>query len=77
MAVTTPLLGRVLRNQCTVIAVTELNDEEAVVLAITNGQSGHPYATWIMRLSDHETFWGEYSFTMTDAMQSYTRRGGK
>lgn len=76
-APTTRQLGDTLRNRCTIIAITELNADEAIVLAITNGQSGHPYATWVMRLSGGETFQGEYLFTMTDAFASYTARGGK
>lgn len=70
-------LGATLPNGTTLIAITEIAPNEAIVMALTNGRSGHAYATWAMRLDDNMCFGGDYSNTLSEAYESYTARGGK
>jgi hypothetical protein len=66
--------GTRLPNGARVIAARKVNDEEAVVLALTEGMAGHPYATWRMDLETGHTYWGEYLMTLNEAVASLLER---
>lgn len=74
--------GAMLPNGATVVAARlihqrgPITNPEAVVLALSGGMSGHPYATWRMNPEDGQCYGGDYTGTFEGAMRSYAARSG-
>lgn len=70
--------GTVLPNGAIVVASRYLMGprDEAIVLCLTNGMAGHPYATWRMHAPTGVVVSGDYCLTFEGAIRSYAARSG-
>lgn len=73
MDFTTP--GARLPNGSTVVVARNAG-RRMLVLALTNGQAAHPYATWVLKTEDGSTFLGDYCMTFEGALRSFAARSG-
>jgi hypothetical protein len=64
--------GDVLRNGYVVVAVRARNLREAVVLAVRPDDS--EYATWAVKDSSANTFWGHYEHDIKSAVEDFLTR---
>lgn len=66
--------GDALKNGARIIALHEIGFGEAIVLALTEGMAGDPYASWRLDLATGRTYWGEYYGTFNEAVAGFHSR---
>jgi len=74
MTYTTP--GAKLPNGAIVVASRTAGRDRVVVVALTNGQAAHPYATWVVDAETGDAFAGDYCMTFEGAIRSFAARSG-
>ena len=69
-----PAPAVLLKNGTIVVAALRTERDEALVVTLTNGQAGHTYATHRMDLKTGNTYSGDYTNNLEEALETMRQR---